>query len=78
MMIKVKKDEAFSGVIPTRKPVIVPYECPNCGAIFLMHRDIITIPNPEGPCPNCDKEYYWNNFRISPFKYKMKRWWRDR
>jgi predicted Zn finger-like uncharacterized protein len=79
-MIKVKKDEAFTGVIPMRHkvPKLYPAKCPDCGAIFLLHTDTFGIEDPEGPCPNCNHCYPWINCKISTIKYKFIRAWRER
>jgi len=76
--MKVKREEAFSGIIRPNKPKVIPCECPYCNAIFLLHIDVIPSTNRTGPCPNCNREYSWDLYRISPIKYKFMRYWRMR
>jgi len=76
--MKVKREEAFSGIIRRDEPKLMPCKCPHCGAIFLLHTDVITNIYRTGPCPNCNEEYSWNTHKISPIKYKFMRYWRLR
>ena len=76
--MKVKREKAFSGIIHRNEPKVIPCMCPSCGAIFLLHTDIIPKTDRFGPCPNCDTIYSWNAFKISPIKYKFIRYWRMR
>ena len=76
--MKVKREEAFSGIIRQNEPKVIPCKCPSCNAIFLLHTDIINNANRTGPCPNCNEEWPWNDYRISPIKYKFMRYWRMR
>ena len=78
MTMFVKKEEAFSGIIRRDEPKIIPCHCPSCGAIFLLHKDIIPTAYMQGPCPNCNAEYQWESHTISPMKYKFMRYWRMR
>lgn len=77
-MIRVKKEEAFSGIIQTRdkQRTLIPCHCPSCGAIFVLHTDVLSLSNAEGPCPSCNYLHNWRNFQISPMKYKFMRAWR--
>lgn len=75
-MVKVKKEEVFSGIIRRNTPKTICCKCPYCGAIFLFHKDKIPFICTEGPCPNCNTEYNWNYHTISPIKYKFMRFWR--
>ena len=78
MTKKVKREEAFSGIIRRDEPKVIPCQCPHCGAIFLLHTDALPEPYRYGPCPNCGSEYSWNFHMISPIEYKFKRYWRMR
>ena len=76
MTIKVKKEEAVSGIIRRNERKLIPCQCPSCDAIFILHTDVIPIDYMEGPCPNCNNEYSWKLHMISPIKYKFMRYWR--
>lgn len=76
--MKVKRKEAFSGIIRRDEPKVIPCQCPDCNAIFLLHTDIINNASRTCPCPNCNAEWSWNYHRISPIKYKFMRYWRMR
>ena len=74
----VKKEEAFTGIIKQDTPKLIPCQCPNCNAIFLLHTDVIPLSESYGPCPNCNKEHTWAGYKISKIKYKFLRYWRMR
>lgn len=76
MTIKVKKEEAVSGVIRSNKRKVIPCRCPACDTIFLLHKDVLPANCIEGPCPNCNTTHMWNLHTISPMKYKFIRYWR--
>ena len=75
-----QEEEEIIGLIRRDEPKLIPCQCNNCGAIFLMKNELFKSLDEYdySPCPNCKAMRRWKYHTISPLKYKFLRYWRMR